>query len=105
VIINIPKIAKYEWHPFTISSSPDLTGYVWLHIRGVGTWTKKLYDYYEEKEDEECKRKSVKRAKIRQRKARSIKDKERYYNCHYIILAPEYIYNTNTEKIMITRLH
>ncbi|CAB3980388.1 NADPH oxidase 5 isoform X1, partial [Paramuricea clavata] len=77
VIINIPQIAKYEWHPFTISSSPDLTGYVWLHIRGVGTWTKKLYDFYEEKEEEECKRKSVKRATIRQRKARSIKDKER----------------------------
>ncbi|CAB4014169.1 NADPH oxidase 5, partial [Paramuricea clavata] len=77
VIVNIPQIAKYEWHPFTISSSPDLTGYFWLHIRGVGTWTKKLYDYYEDKEEEECTRKSVKRATIRQAKAKSINDKER----------------------------
>jgi predicted ferric reductase len=47
--VNIPHIAKYEWHPFTISSSPDQTETIWLHIRAVGTWTKKLYDYYNEK--------------------------------------------------------
>ena len=26
LFINIPEIAKYEWHPFTISSAPDLQG-------------------------------------------------------------------------------
>lgn len=82
VIVNIPAIAKYEWHPFTISSSPDLTGYVWLHIRGVGTWTKKLYEYYTEKEEEECKRKSIKRATIRRKKASIVQDKERYSPCN-----------------------
>lgn len=46
VLVNIPSIANYEWHPFTISSSPDQTETIWLHIRAVGTWTKKLYDYY-----------------------------------------------------------
>ena len=77
VIVNIPQIAEYEWHPFTISSSPDMASYVWLHIRGVGTWTKKLYEYYEEKEEEECKRKSVKRSTVRNRKSQSVKERER----------------------------
>lgn len=26
VYINIPEIAKYEWHPFTISSAPEQPG-------------------------------------------------------------------------------
>ncbi len=26
IFINIPKIAKYEWHPFTISSAPEVKG-------------------------------------------------------------------------------
>lgn len=26
VYINIPAIAKYEWHPFTISSAPEQSG-------------------------------------------------------------------------------
>lgn len=26
VYINIPEIAKYEWHPFTISSAPEQSG-------------------------------------------------------------------------------
>lgn len=47
MLINIPKIAKYEWHPFTISSSPELTETMWLHVRNVGTWTGKLYNYYQ----------------------------------------------------------
>lgn len=47
VFINIPAIAKYEWHPFTISSAPELDGYMWLHIRAVGEWTNRLYDYFE----------------------------------------------------------
>lgn len=28
VYINIPAIAKYEWHPFTISSAPEQQGTV-----------------------------------------------------------------------------
>lgn len=27
VYINIPDIAKYEWHPFTISSAPEQPGF------------------------------------------------------------------------------
>ena len=47
VFIKIPQIANFEWHPFTISSAPENKEYFTLHIRGVGNWTKKLYNYYE----------------------------------------------------------
>ena len=47
IFIQIPAIAKYEWHPFTISSAPEQQGFIWLHIRSVGTWTKKLYELFE----------------------------------------------------------
>ncbi|CAG0920188.1 unnamed protein product, partial [Notodromas monacha] len=46
VFVNIPAIAKYEWHPFTISSAPELEDYIWLHIRGVGQWTNRLYNHF-----------------------------------------------------------
>jgi Ca2+-binding EF-hand superfamily protein/predicted ferric reductase len=45
IFINIPIIAKYEWHPFSISSAPEKSDYIWLHVRAVGNWTKKLYSY------------------------------------------------------------
>ncbi|KAF5289871.1 hypothetical protein FQR65_LT02005, partial [Abscondita terminalis] len=47
VFVNIPAIAKYEWHPFTISSAPEQEDYMWLHVRGVGEWTNRLYEYFE----------------------------------------------------------
>ncbi|ESO98417.1 hypothetical protein LOTGIDRAFT_159226 [Lottia gigantea] len=47
VFIQIPAIAKYEWHPFTISSAPEQEGTFWLHIRSAGHWTNKLYDYFD----------------------------------------------------------
>ena len=47
VFVNIPVIARYEWHPFTISSAPEHADYIWLHIRAVGEWTNSLYSYFE----------------------------------------------------------
>ena len=47
VFVNIPAIAKYEWHPFTLSSAPEEDDYIWLHIRGVGEWTNRLREYFE----------------------------------------------------------
>ncbi len=44
IFINIPIIAKYEWHPFSISSAPENSDSLWLHIRGCGNWTNKLLD-------------------------------------------------------------
>ena len=33
MFVNIPTIAQYEWHPFTISSSSEQKNTFWLHIR------------------------------------------------------------------------
>ncbi|KAI8818569.1 ferric reductase NAD binding domain-containing protein [Fimicolochytrium jonesii] len=40
LFLNIPDIAYFQWHPFTISSTPE-EGFVSVHIRVVGDWTKK----------------------------------------------------------------
>lgn len=50
VFVSIPAIAKYEWHPFTLSSAPEQEDYMWLHIRGVGEWTNRLYSYFEKEQ-------------------------------------------------------
>ena len=43
VLVNIPAISRFEWHPFTISSPPELQGVFSLHIRAAGGWTNALY--------------------------------------------------------------
>uniref|UniRef100_A0A8C3PK46 NADPH oxidase 5 n=1 Tax=Calidris pygmaea TaxID=425635 RepID=A0A8C3PK46_9CHAR len=48
VYLNIPAIATYEWHPFTISSAPEQQETLWLHIRSLGQWTTKLYEYFQQ---------------------------------------------------------
>ncbi|XP_028167953.1 NADPH oxidase 5, partial [Ostrinia furnacalis] len=48
VFVNVPAVAAYEWHPFTISSAPEQTEHIWLHVRGVGEWTNRLYEYFEQ---------------------------------------------------------
>ncbi|KAK1129558.1 hypothetical protein K0M31_019275 [Melipona bicolor] len=58
VFVNIPVIARYEWHPFTISSAPEQEEYIWLHIRAVGEWTNSLYSYFE-KEQVKLQRNSI----------------------------------------------
>ncbi|XP_003425313.2 NADPH oxidase 5 [Nasonia vitripennis] len=50
VFVNVPVIAKYEWHPFTISSAPEQEEYMWLHIRAVGEWTTSLYSYFDKEQ-------------------------------------------------------
>ncbi|XP_052261519.1 NADPH oxidase 5-like isoform X2 [Dreissena polymorpha] len=47
IFIQIPEIATYEWHPFTISSAPEMEGHIWLHVRSAGHWTRKLYEYFD----------------------------------------------------------
>ncbi|XP_055539502.1 uncharacterized protein LOC129726613 [Wyeomyia smithii] len=51
VFVNIPAIAKYEWHPFTLSSAPEQEDYIWLHIRGVGEWTNRLHSFFEKEQE------------------------------------------------------
>lgn len=48
IYVLIPQIAKYEWHPFTISSAPEQEGVIWLHIRAVGEWTRSLRSFFED---------------------------------------------------------
>ncbi|KAG7375523.1 NADPH oxidase 4 [Phytophthora pseudosyringae] len=43
VFVNVPKISKFEWHPFTISSAPE-DEFLSLHIERSGDWTGELYD-------------------------------------------------------------
>ncbi|GAA5824896.1 hypothetical protein JCM3770_005093 [Rhodotorula araucariae] len=39
--LNAPSVSYFQWHPFTISSSPE-DPYISVHIRQVGDWTKAL---------------------------------------------------------------
>jgi len=48
VFVRIPRISTSEWHPFTISSAPEVSDTFTLHIRGVGHWTSKLYQLFED---------------------------------------------------------
>ncbi|KAF8979377.1 hypothetical protein BGZ46_005494 [Entomortierella lignicola] len=41
VYLNIPQLSNYEWHPFTITSSP-IEQFISLDIRQDGDWTRKL---------------------------------------------------------------
>ncbi|TPX33298.1 hypothetical protein SmJEL517_g03736 [Synchytrium microbalum] len=38
IYINCPEIATYQWHPFTLTSSPH-EEFISVHIRVVGDWT------------------------------------------------------------------
>jgi NADPH oxidase len=42
LFICFPHIFPHEWHPFTITSSPD-EDFISLHIRVVGDWTGELW--------------------------------------------------------------
>ncbi|KAG0330570.1 hypothetical protein BGZ99_000041 [Dissophora globulifera] len=41
VYLNIPQLSRYEWHPFTITSSP-IEQFISLDIRQDGDWTQQL---------------------------------------------------------------
>lgn len=47
LFICIPGVTWFEWHPFSLSSSPH-QNIVSIHIRVLGDWTKCLYDLVEE---------------------------------------------------------
>uniref|UniRef100_A0A669PXQ0 NADPH oxidase 5 n=1 Tax=Phasianus colchicus TaxID=9054 RepID=A0A669PXQ0_PHACC len=50
IYLNIPAIAAYEWHPFSISSAPEQQDTIWLHIRSLGQWTTRLYEFFRQAE-------------------------------------------------------
>lgn len=39
--LKCPEVSLLQWHPFTITSAPE-EGFISLHIRVVGDWTKKF---------------------------------------------------------------
>ncbi|WJX20710.1 ferric-chelate reductase (NADH) [Trifolium repens] len=44
VFINVPKVSKLQWHPFTVSSSSNMeTNSLSVTIKNVGSWSNKLY--------------------------------------------------------------
>ncbi|XP_062062196.1 NADPH oxidase 5 isoform X1 [Lepus europaeus] len=45
--LNVPTIARYEWHPFTISSAPEQKDTIWLHVRSEGQWTNRLHEFFQ----------------------------------------------------------
>ncbi|CAF3983059.1 unnamed protein product, partial [Rotaria sordida] len=51
ICINVPSIALYEFHPFTISTAPEEDNYLKVHIHVKGDWTKRLYQYFKDMSD------------------------------------------------------
>ncbi|WJX20708.1 ferric-chelate reductase (NADH) [Trifolium repens] len=44
VFINVPKVSKLQWHPFTMNSSCNMeTNHLSVTIKNVGSWSNKLY--------------------------------------------------------------
>lgn len=41
LFINLPDIAKHEWHAFTVSSPPEVSDLT-VHVRSLGSWTTAL---------------------------------------------------------------
>jgi respiratory burst oxidase len=50
--VNIPEISKTEWHPFSLSSSPD-QDHIGFHIKDAGDWTSKAHKLFQFPVDDE----------------------------------------------------
>ncbi|XP_046504942.1 NADPH oxidase 5-like [Equus quagga] len=68
--LNIPTIARYEWHPFTISSAPEQKDTIWLHIRSQGQWTNRLYEFFKASDPVDCGPKRLSRSLTMRRSQR-----------------------------------
>lgn len=42
--VNCPSISRLQWHPFTLTSSPEEKEHISFHIRALGDWTKAMYE-------------------------------------------------------------
>jgi NADPH oxidase 5 len=47
VYLKIPKVSIFGWHPFTISSSPEESRHIGVHVRALGNWTKRLHRLFQ----------------------------------------------------------
>lgn len=41
LFLNVPEISRFQWHPFTITSTPE-EGFISVHIRLLGNWCHQL---------------------------------------------------------------
>jgi predicted ferric reductase/Ca2+-binding EF-hand superfamily protein len=44
VFVRYPQVSAHEWHPFTVTTCPEETGKLSVHVRGLGNWTRKLHE-------------------------------------------------------------
>ncbi|CAH8359710.1 unnamed protein product [Eruca vesicaria subsp. sativa] len=47
VFVQCPEVSKFEWHPFSITSSPG-DDYLSIHIRQLGDWTERIKKAFSE---------------------------------------------------------
>ncbi|CAF4424295.1 unnamed protein product, partial [Rotaria magnacalcarata] len=59
VSINLPRVALYEFHPFTISSAPEKEDSICVHIQAVGNWTKQVYQHFKEMSEEQARENQI----------------------------------------------
>lgn len=52
VFLCVPAVAKYEWHPFTLSGAPEREALT-AHVRALGNWTAALRRHVERMESGE----------------------------------------------------
>jgi len=55
LFLKVPRISRFEWHPFTISSAPEESRHIDLHIRKLGNWTGRLHKHFRGKRKEDRK--------------------------------------------------
>ncbi|XP_004421805.1 PREDICTED: NADPH oxidase 5 [Ceratotherium simum simum] len=100
--LNIPTIARYEWHPFTISSAPEQKDTIWLHIRSQGQWTNRLYESFKASDPEGCGPKRLSRTLRMRRNQRRAQVSEMSSENHQFCNIKCYIdgpYGTPTRRI------
>lgn len=47
VFLNIPCLSVFEWHPFSLTSSPH-DEFISVHVRSAGDWTTNLFELFSE---------------------------------------------------------
>jgi NAD(P)H-flavin reductase len=60
ITINLPRVALYEFHPFTLSSAPEDTKYLTIHMQAVGNWTKRVYQRFKDMSEADAVENNVK---------------------------------------------
>uniref|UniRef100_A0A8C9UTF7 NADPH oxidase 5 n=1 Tax=Spermophilus dauricus TaxID=99837 RepID=A0A8C9UTF7_SPEDA len=100
--LNIPTIARYEWHPFTISSAPEQKDTIELHIRSQGQWTNRLYESFKVSDPVGCDSKRLSRSLRMRRSQRRPQASEMSSENHRFCNIKCYIdgpYGTSTRRI------